>query len=162
MDKSTWLNDCRTWCKQIKYLSGEFDWQERPNHSGWLEATSLLLDEDRVSIPHLFMKAEYQPAKFGDRVSYGLMLIQQKEQRRVFMLEVYPAHVRSHREKGVVMFGPHMHLGDERLKQLTRQVKSNLGEATLKAWVERFRRHARVRDDQDKRIVPPFSGGLFD
>lgn len=161
MDKQTWLNDCRKWCQKAKYLSEEIEWSERPNHSGWLEATSMLLDENRVTIPRLFFKGEYQPGRMGERVSYGLMYREAKEQRRVFMLEVWPAHVRSHRENGVSMFGPHIHLGDERLDQITRVTLSGLGSATVHGWVERFRRHARILDNGSRQLAAPFTDDLF-
>lgn len=51
-----WIEDCRNRCKLIKYLAQEVDWVERPNHSGWLRATSLLLDESMTSIPGLFSR----------------------------------------------------------------------------------------------------------
>lgn len=161
MDSENWLKECRNWCQQIKYLSEDIEWSERPNHSGWLEATSMLLDENRVTLPRLFFKGEYQPGRMGERVSYGLMYREHKEQRRVFMLEVWPAHVRSHRENGVAMFGPHIHLGDERLAQITREVYSKLGSVTMHGWVERFRRHAKIMDNEGRRLGAPFTADLF-
>lgn len=162
MDKLTWLNDCRNLCRKIKYLSEELNWSERPNHSGWLEATSPLLDENRVTIPNLLFRGEYKPGRFGERVSYSLMHIQQREQRRVFMLEIYPKHERSHMEPGKIIFGPHIHLGDDRLTKITKKVHSKLDNALLRRWLERFRRHARILDNEHRKLLPPFSGDLFE
>ncbi|WP_416424692.1 hypothetical protein RAM80_02695 [Pseudomonas sp. App30] len=161
MHQDTWLDECRVWCRHIKYLSDTVDWAEKPSHSGWLEATSLLLDENRVSIPHLYFKGEYQQGRMGERITYGLMYRQGKDKRRVFMLEVYPQHERSHRENGVVWFGPHCHLGDERLQQVTRSILCSLEGATLHRWVDRFRRHARILDHGSRSLTPPFGRDLF-
>ena len=161
MDKATWLDECRESCKRIKYLSEELRWSERPNHSGWLEATSALLDESRVTLPRLLFRGEYRPGKMGERISYGLMYREQREMRRVFMLEIYPKHERSHFENGIVFFGPHIHLGDPRLYQITRAVYANLNGPTVHRWVERFRRHARIMDNDHRQLDAPFSGDLF-
>jgi hypothetical protein len=161
MRKDTWLEDCRSWCRQIKHLAEELEWDEKPNRSGWLEATSLLQDERRVTIPHLYFKGEFVPGRMGERISYGLMYKEGKEKRRVFMLEVWPAHERSHRFKdGTPLFGPHVHLGDYRLEEVTRHVRCSISGAIERAWVERFARHARIRNGRGS-LTPPFSGGLF-
>lgn len=161
MNKATWLDECRDWCKKIKYLSEELEWGERPNHSGWLEATSALLDESRVTLPRLLFKGEYRAGRMGDRISYGLMYREQREMRRVFMLEIYPKHERSHSENGVVFFGPHIHLGDPRLDQITRIVHANLDGPTVNRWIERFRRHARILDNDHRQLCAPFTDDLF-
>ncbi|MOA65267.1 hypothetical protein D3C78_1915970 [compost metagenome] len=64
-------------------------------------------------------------------------------------------------EPGLVIFGPHIHLGDARLKQVTREVVSQLGGVNLQRWIERFRRHARIMDNERRRLVPPFTDDLF-
>ncbi|MBA1213402.1 hypothetical protein [Pseudomonas oryzihabitans] len=161
MEKATWLRECREWCKKVKYLSEELEWSERPNHSTWLEATSAVLDENRITLPRLLFKGEYRPGRMGESLSYALMYRDQREMRRVFMLEVYPSHVRSHKEPGVELFGPHIHLGDPRLAQVTRSAISSLDRATAQRWVERFRRHAKIRDNGSKILSPPFENDLF-
>lgn len=162
MSKDEWLDECRALCKRIKYVSQDMAWSERPNHSGWLEATSTLADENRTTIPRLFFRGEYKPGKMGERVSYGLLYREQREVRRVFMLEVYPKHERSHMEPGRIIFGPHLHLGDERLNQITREVRSSLDGAMLRGWIERFRRHARILDNDHRALTPPFTNDLFE
>lgn len=161
MRKETWIDDCRQWCKQIKYLAEEMEWSEKPSHSGWLEATSLLLDDRRVTIPHLYFKGEYQTGRMGDRVTYGLMYKEGKEKRRVFMLEVWPNHVRSHKFKdGTPLFGPHVHLGDYRLAEITKHVRALISSATEQRWVERFTRHARIENGRGV-VSSPFVDDLF-
>lgn len=161
MDKATWLEDCRLWCQQVKYVGESLMWAQKPSRSTWLEATSQVLDENRATIPHLFFKGEYQPGRMGERITYGLMYREGKEKRRVFMLEVWPAHERSHTENGIVIFGPHIHLGDERLRQITKKVRISIGPATECRWVERFVRHARIMAHENRMIVPPFAEDLF-
>lgn len=162
MDKNKWLDNCRAWCRAVKYLSDELDWAERPNHSGSLQATSAVLDANRATIPFLLFKGEYQSGRMGERISYGLMFRERKEQRRVFMIEVYPSHERSHQEPGKVIFGPHLHLGDPRLEQIVREIKCSLDSVHLKRWVARFRRHAKIMDAGNRRLSPPFAGDLFE
>lgn len=161
MRKETWLDDCRKWCGQIKFVAEGLDWSEKPSHSGWLEATSLLLDERRVTIPHLYFKGEYQAGRMGDRVTYGLMYKDGKEKRRVFMLEAWPSHVRSHKFKdGTPLFGPHVHLGDYRLEEVTRAVRAAISSTTEQRWVERFARHASIRAGRSP-LTSPFVNDLF-
>lgn len=163
MDEADWLNQCRDCCRKIKYISQNVAWSERPNHSGWLGASSTLLGSDRVSIPNLKFKGEYQPAIGGDRITYGLMHQNQRmEWRRVFMIEVYPAHIRSHVGKdGTIHFGPHLHLGDNRLQEITREIHTKLVGANLQRWIERFKRHATIREENGRYINPPFGHDLF-
>lgn len=161
MRKDTWIDDCRQWCRQVKHLAEEMEWSEKPSHSGWLEATCLLLDDRRVTIPHLYLKGEYQTGRMSDRVTYALMYKEGKEKRRVFMLEVWPDHVRSHKFKdGTILFGPHIHLGDYRLAEITRKVRASISSATEQRWVERFVRHARIHSGRGA-VCSPFAGDLF-
>ncbi|WP_040263731.1 hypothetical protein [Pseudomonas massiliensis] len=161
MIKETWLDDCRKWCRQIKFIAEDIEWAEKPSHSGWKEATSLLLDERRVTIPHLYFKGEFQAGRMGDRVTYGLMHKEGKERHRVFMLEIWPSHQRSHRYKdGTPLFGPHIHLGDYRLDEITREVRSSITGPAEQGWVDRFVRHARIQSERMS-IVPPFGHDLF-
>lgn len=161
MNKETWLDDCRAWCKQAKYLAEGLEWLEKPTHSGWKEATSLLLDERRVTIPQLYFKGEYQAGRMGERVTYGLMYKDGKEKRRVFMLEIWPPHERSHKFKdGTPLFGPHIHLGDYRLDEITRHVRSKITMAAEQAWLDRFVRHARIKEGRGA-LTTPFGDDLF-
>lgn len=157
-----WVLACTNWCNQIKHLNEDVVWAEKPSRSTWLQATSTVLDEQKVVIPHLLFKGEYMPGRHGNRTSYGLMYRHGNEWRRVFMIEVYPKHVRSHLEKdGTSFFGPHLHLGDERLEQVTRGVIDRIGNPTAQRWVERFRRHTKIFDKGQNRLVGPMDGNLF-
>ncbi|WP_303229183.1 hypothetical protein [Comamonas kerstersii] len=158
----SWVLQCAAWCKQVKYLNDEIVWSEKPSRSDYLLATSALLDGDKKTIPHLSFKGEFRPGKRGDQMSYGLMYHHGRDIRRVFMLEVYPQHIRSHIERdGTEMFGPHIHLGDERLEQVTREVLTQIGTVTAHAWLERFRRHARIKDYLNAKLESPFGDELF-
>lgn len=158
----SWVLQCAAWCKQVKYLNDELVWTEKPSRSDYLLATSALLDAKKEAIPQLTFKGEYRPGKHGDQMSYGLMYHHGRDTRRVFMLEVYPSHVRSHVEPDKTeMFGPHIHLGDPRLGQVTREVLAQIGAATAQAWVKRFRRHAKIQDHLGAKLTAPFGEDLF-
>jgi hypothetical protein len=159
-----WLDECRAKCKRVKYVAETMDWDDKGNHAGWLSAVSQLLDQNYVSIPGLYFQGVYAPRKLtGDVYTFGLMAALGREKRRVFMLEVYPPHVVSHRDEGATVTGSHVHLGDARLdRQIVRKVRGSLDDVSLKEWIERFRRHARVLDNGDHALTHPLSDSLFD
>lgn len=158
----TWVTSCAGWCREIKHLNEELLWAEKPSRGTYLQATSTILDHQMVTIPHLQFKGEFSPGRHGNRISYGLMYRHGGEWRRVFMIEVYPQHQRSHVEKdGTPIFGPHLHLGDERLEQVTKAVLDRVGNVTAQRWAERFRRHVRILDAGNNRLVGPMDGSLF-
>lgn len=159
-----WLDECRGHCRRIKYLSEKLQWGEKQNHSGSLIAQSTVLDDSRVAIPGLYFKGVYTSRPLtGDVYSFALMAATNKGVRyRVFMLEVYPDHHISHRERGLVLYGPHVHLGDERLAQITKGVFQRTAVPSVRRWIERFRRHSRILDDENNRLSHPLSGTLFE
>jgi|GEM_PF-6247635 hypothetical protein len=157
-----WLDDCRDRCRRIKYVSEKLVWDEKANHVGSLKATSQLLDNNYAAIPGLYFKGIYSPKPLtGDVYSFALMATQARDHHRVFMLEVYPPHVVSHRGKTEWLKGPHVHLGDKRLEQITRAIRGNLDAISVNRWIERFRRHAKVHDNDDLRLTHPLSDTLF-
>ncbi len=155
--KTAWLDDCREACKRIKSVSQKTAWNEKPSKSNWLVSESLLFDINGVAIPHIYIKGEYAPRKFGDVVTYALMYRKEKIQHRIFMLEVYPEHVRSHRDQlaGIEIFGPHIHLGDERLDQITRACKTKIETILSNGWIERFTRHTSILQAPQSLITAP-------
>lgn len=159
-----WLDQCRVWCKQAKFLAEELDWNERQNHAGALRGTSPLLDQNRVSIPGLVFEGELQRGNFGLYQKYAVMHRAAGRVHRVFTLEVYPFHKRSHRDESGEIFGPHLHLGDDRIEGLShavRRVLCNLDPSSLAGWIARFRRHTKISEDNDRRLAPPYSDDLF-
>lgn len=157
-----WLEECRDKCRRVKFISEQLVWDEKVNHLGSLKATSQLLDQNHASIPGLYFKGFYSPKPLsGDVYSFSLMALQGREHHRVFMLEVYPSHVISHRSKTEWIMGPHVHLGDERLEQITRVVRGNISSVSVTGWIKRFRRHAHVRDNGELRLTHPLSDTLF-
>jgi len=156
-----WLDDCRLACKKIKYLGEHIEWGERPNHSGWLQATSSLLDSSRASIPGLTFVGEYQPRRWGDVHSYALLFTQGRDKRRVFMLEVYPSHVRSHVDVDSEVYGPHFHLGDHRDEQLVRSIRGLVDALPQERWIRRFKAHTSISDIGSYVLTHPLSGSLF-
>lgn len=157
-----WIDDCRAHCKRIKHLGQEIDWVERPGRTGWLRATSVLLDTSMTSIPGLFLQGEYHPHRRGGEIfSLALMFTGGAETRRVFMLEAYPSHVRSHMDDDREIFGAHIHLGDPRNEQIVKDVKATMEALPLSRWVSRFKAHARVLNSGGHSLKHPFADSLF-
>lgn len=160
--KMLWITQCQTWCKDIKGLAEPVVWVEKPSRSNYLVASSKLVDAQGVVIPHLAFKGEYRPARHGDIVSYALIYRHGKELRRVFMVEIYPGHVRSHVEPdGTSFFGPHLHLGDERLNQVSKLVIDRVGNTFHQWWLEKLRRHTRIYDTAQGLLKGPMGDNLF-
>lgn len=164
--KTSWLDECREACKRIKTVSQKTIWNEKPSKSNWLISESLLLDRNGEAISHIYIKGEHSPKKYGDVVTYALMYRKERVQHRVFMLEVYPEHVRSHRDlkAGIDLFGPHIHLGDERLEQITRICKTKIESILSNEWIDRFARHTMISATSKRLItVPPMisQGDIF-
>lgn len=158
----TWIDRCRIACKTVKHLGESPTWDEKPNRSGWQKAFAQTLDEQRVAIPGLYFQGEYHALKHGGHVvTYALMHRDGKDLHRVFMLEVYPSHILSHRDTGVLIFGPHLHLGDHRIEQRVRVVITNIALENHSRWLERFRRHAQIYDGATYELSHPFSNSLF-
>lgn len=158
----SWIAQCQTWCKEVKGLAEPVTWVEKPSRSNYMLATSGLVNSQGTTIPHLEFKGEYRIAKHGDIISYGLMYKHAKQQRRVFMIEIYPAHQRSHIEpNGTPFFGPHMHLGDERLDQVSRIVLDRVGNTFSQWWLEKLRRHTKIYDNAQGYLTGPMGDGLF-
>ncbi|EHN65102.1 hypothetical protein [Comamonas testosteroni] len=158
----SWIAQCQIWCKDIKGLGEEVVWVEKPSRSNYLLATSKLLNAQGVAIPNLEFKGEYRIGRHGNIISYALMYRHGKELRRVFMVEVYPQHVRSHIEpNGTPFFGPHMHLGDERLGQVSKMVIDRVGNTFHQWWLEKLRRHTRILDTAHGLLEGPMGGNLF-
>lgn len=163
MNSNGWISLCIDSCKKIKHLSENIVWLDKPYKSGSLIAISSLEDSMGVSIPNLYFKGEYSIKKFCEVSSFGLMYTDGSTKYRVFMLEIYPDHVRSHydKKKKEEIFGPHIHLGDEKLQQITKKVYSKLNNSDLNRWIYRFNRHARILSNGNKYIKPPFDNDLF-
>jgi len=139
-------------------------WNDKGNHAGWLIATSQLLDYNYASIPGLYFQGIFAPRKLtGDVYTFGLMASQGRDKRRLFMLEVWPSHVVSHRDQNGSLEGSHIHLGDERLgDHVVRKVRGTLDEVVLTRWIERFRRHTRIENNGSYALNHPLSDGLFE
>ena len=90
-----------------------------------------------------------------------LLFTKETQTRRVFAVEAYPSHMRSHSDENGEIFGSHIHLGDPRDEQLIKMVLKGVDELSLERWIYRFRSHATVRDDDPKQLISPFAGELF-
>ena len=161
---SEWLSHCRAVCQTVKYVGEEIVWRERGNHEGAVTASAVILDEDRVAIQGLQFVGEVQNRQYGPYQKYSLMMSKGGRRLRVFMLEVMPKHKRSHVESDLVIFGPHIQLGDAReagSSHVARQALSKLDDRSVNGWIKRFQRHARVYDGDNYRLSPPFDNDLF-
>jgi len=159
-----WIGQCRHWCQQAKFLADEIEWQHRDNRVRCHRGSSALLDESRVSIPGLMFEGEAEQRNFGLYQKYALMHRHGGSVHRVLMLEVYPSFKRSHVHDSREIYGPHIHLGDDRKglqSHVVRQVLSNLDAASFAGWIERFRRHAHIRDLPGRALAQPFIDDLF-
>lgn len=157
-----WLDDCRKSCVRTKYVAEHMSWVPKPNHSGSLIAKSQLLDHNMVTIPGLYFKGVYTARRMsGEVYSFGLMQTVGLDHFRVFMIDVYPSHIVSHRAKDEALFGPHLHLGDERKEQITRNIMADIDKVTMTRWMDRFRRHARVSDSKNFALSHAKTGTLF-
>ena len=158
------LDECRDKCRAVKYVAEKVEWDDKANHVGSLIATSQLLDENHVSIPGLFFKGMFRSQRVsGDVYTFALMDTFGRDRRRVFMLEVYPTHVVSHRDKNGEVKGPHLHLGDSSLPNaVVRPIRGPLAGISISSWIERFRRHTRIRDNGPYRLTHHLSDTLFE
>lgn len=157
------LEECREKCRAVKFVAESVDWDEKANHVGSLIATSQLLDKNHTTIPGLYFKGIFTSKPVGgDVYSFALMDTFGRERRRVFMLEVYPPHVVSHRDKTSHVKGPHLHLGDGATDgAIVRGVRGPLAGISVASWIERFRRHTRIHDNDPHRLTHPLSDTLF-
>lgn len=162
---SDWIDQCKARCKKIKYASEHLQWDEKPNRSGYLVATSDLVDESGVTIPNLYLKGEYRQLtrKRGEVFSISLQYYWLPDElRRVFMIESYPITVRSHIDDNVgEIFGPHLHLGDDRLEQVVKAIPVGEDGLPLSRWINRFVRHARTLSPDGNHPEGPFGIGLL-
>lgn len=158
------LDRCRMLCREAKYIGNELQWGQRDNRDGDIRATSPLLDNQRATIPGLFFQGDYEYKKFGPRFAFAIMLRDQREVRRVFMVEVYPNHIASHTSpNGEKVFGPHAHLGDERWGEdewIVKQFRRVANVENVEWWIKRFKRHASILDDRFT-LTAPFADDLF-
>ncbi|UPG96334.1 hypothetical protein [Luteibacter aegosomatissinici] len=159
-----WIEQCRIWCKQAKFLAEEIEWHPRDNRVRCHRGSSALLDASRTSIPGLTFEGEAERRGFGLYQKYAVMHRQGTQVHRVLMLEVYPHFKRSHVDLEKEIYGPHIHIGDERKpgqSHAVRQVLCNLDPSLLAGWIERFRRHATIRDIPGRSLAQPFIDDLF-
>ena len=159
-----WMQKCREICKHAKYVGEEIVWTAREDHAGALAARSAVLDGSRIVMPGLEFLGEVQYRTYGPYQKYSLMQLSGGRRLRVFVLEVMPSHRRSHVEPGLELYGSHIQLGDERefgISHLAKGVTSGLDVSSVKGWIERFQRHARVYDSDTYPLTPPFVDDLF-
>lgn len=156
----SWINECKEKCKKIKYVNEKFLWETKPSRSDFLVASSMLEDENKEIIPKLYLKGEYRLLTKGRGEVYSVSLqylLRPRELRRVLMIEAYPCYFRSHRDSNGDIFGPHIHLGDDRLEQVVKQLRASRDGLPFSHWAGRFVRHARTHYPEQQPLPGPFT-----
>lgn len=160
-NEETYLEECRDFCEKRKFVAEQWDWQEKPNKSHMLVATSALMNENFETIRgmrlygryHLGEDTGFEYIHLGVNLSGGF-------RSRICGLDVHPEHERSHFDalhKSV--FGPHFHIGDCSKVSLDQhsvlKVTNDLGIDNLPRWVEIFKEKARVLAHNQNDMVAP-------
>lgn len=168
IDKTTYLDECARFCETIKYVAESWDWQDKPNKSGQLVATSSLLDENLVTIRglrlfgryHLGRDTGFEYIHLGVTLSSGF-------RSRVCGLDVHPDFERSHFDtvhKNI--YGPHFHIGDHKKVSVHQHsvfpVPFDFEIDNLPRWVDLFKEKARVFAHNGNNVsAPPLDRDLL-
>lgn len=160
-NKDTYLDECREFRDRRKFVAERWDWQEKPNKSQMLVATSALMDENYETIRGMRLYGRYHIGEdtgfeyihLGVNLSSGF-------RSRILGLDVHPEFERSHFDsihKNV--YGPHFHLGDCNKVSLNQHsvstIANDLGIDNLPRWVEIFKEKARVLAHNGNDVVAP-------
>lgn len=99
---------------QPKGIVGHLGFEDRTNHAGHQCAVAVLTGAEGSTLPGLTIQLEVKASAATDRCLYffSIMLRQGQTRRRIYQLEVCPANKRSHNGPGLVLYGPHEHVGD--------------------------------------------------
>lgn len=160
-NKDTYLDECRGFCERRKFVAERWEWQEKPNKSGMLVATSALLDENYETMLGIRLYGRYHVGEdtgfeyihLGVNLSSGL-------RSRICGLDVHPQFEKSHRDPiHKKIYGPHFHVGDcSKLsvhQHSVQTIANDLGIDNLPRWVEIFKEKARVLAHNDNDMVAP-------
>lgn len=164
----SYLRECQEFCEVRKFVAERWEWQEKPNNSTELVATSLLLDENLVTIRglnlfgryHLGEDTGFEYIHLGVNLSIGF-------RSRICGLDVHPDFERSHFDvihKNI--YGPHFHIGDWKKVSVHQHsvtsIANDLAIDNLPRWVEIFKEKARIlahnTNDMD---APPLERDLL-
>jgi hypothetical protein len=141
-----------------KAMTGDLEWNERPNESLILVAGSNLLDEVGATIPGLTVELFYRRTVVRGEYRYLFTMFQLKGNKklRAYQIEVVPPEKQSHVEDGEIWFGPHQHFGERAAKFLN-------GEAVYgndhEAWFHTFLAVAKIQFPG--KYYPPEPPDLF-
>lgn len=160
-NKDTYLEDCRSFCDTRKFVAERWEWQEKPNKSSELVATSALLDEKLETIRgmrlfgryHLGEDTGFEYIHLGINLSSGF-------RSRICGLDVHPEFERSHFDLvHKAIHGPHYHVGDcgkvSVHQHCVVKVANDLGIDNLPRWLEIFKEKARVLAHNDNDMTTP-------
>ena len=90
------------------------EFEDRTNHAGHQSAVAVLTDAEGATLPGLTIQLEVKASATTDRCLYffSIMLRHGQTRHRIYQLEVCPSNKRSHNGPGLVLYGPHEHVGD--------------------------------------------------
>ena len=99
---------------QAKHVAQDLRWAPRSNHAGHQVCSAPVFDDGGVAIPGLSVSLEVRAPLVAASCLYQFTLFKllHGQRRRVYQLEVVPAHKLSHREPGVELYGPHEHVAE--------------------------------------------------
>lgn len=168
LDKATYLNDCIEFCKSKKYVAEPWDWQDKPNKSGQLVATSALLDENLATVRGVRLYGRYHLGEDTgfEYIHFGINLMS-GFRSRVCGLDVHPEFERSHTDAlHKHVYGPHYHVGDHKKVGLNQHrvvpISPDFLIDNLPRWIEIFKENARVLVHNGRDVVaPPLDRDLF-
>lgn len=167
-DADNYLRDCMTFCNTAKYVAEHWDWEDKPSRSGYLVATSPLMDSDWSTIVGVRLYGQYHVGEdtgfeylhLGINLAGGL-------RARICGLDVHPAHERGHFDKvNRNVYGPHFHWGDCKKLDVSQHRIVNLHPdfdvGNLERWIKIFKEKARVIANNNYDVtVPPMERDLF-
>jgi hypothetical protein len=167
-NKDTYLDECRAFCAQRKFVGESWDWQPKPSNSNELVATSAILDENLVSVVGVRLFGRYhQGEDTGFEYLHLGIILNGGFRSRICGLDVHPDFERSHRDpihKSV--YGAHFHFGDYKKISMHQHsvaaVSNDFGIENLPRWVEIFKEKATVLVHTKYNIAaPPMERDLF-
>lgn len=97
-----------------KFMNGDLDWEEKPNHSAYLEVSRTLTDENGATIPGLTVSLRYRIGRIVEDCKYDFTIFtfHKNKRRRAYQLDIRPENVSCHTGSDGIWYGPHQHFGE--------------------------------------------------
>jgi hypothetical protein len=110
---STTIEECRAIIGLRKAINGDIEWNNKPSNSSYIQASFVIEDENRITIPGLTVELHYRRGLIESECKYSFGIYQLKDGKKLrsYQLEVCPPDKQSHNEPEKKLFGPHHHIG---------------------------------------------------